>query len=418
MAALQGARLPQKISDRINEANSALLFYTEHTVGYHNSVREPFHKNTKEQRALKESYAWEAGRRTKMIGEEAMGLLQSFLSRENDPSLVVYNTLNWQRSGPVTVYIDHQILPRYTRFSIVDQNGKPAHAQPLEHHSDGTYWSVWVDQVPAFGYKKYTIKTSGKAGVTDAHPESVKTILENQWYKLVVDQEKGALTSVFDKSLNMELVDPEAAWLFGEFIYETLGDRSQLESFRLDNYHRERPVKMWFDGYAEGEVWNTLRFRGNTPAANRDGAFELEIRLFNTTKRIDLAYSIEKKMVTDPEGVYIAFPFKLENGQLAFDVQGGEIRAGVDQIPGSTNDWNTVQTYARLYNDKAQVVMTSTEIPLMQFGGINTGRFEAGADTGNHTYIWVAHEQLLDDQFQCRATWRAYLGVFPDHQGG
>ena len=93
MAALQGSKLPEKINDRIETANNALLFYTEHTVGYHGSVREPFSKNTMEQRALKESYAWEAGRRAKMIGEEAMGLLQSHVKREKDPSLLVYNTL-------------------------------------------------------------------------------------------------------------------------------------------------------------------------------------------------------------------------------------------------------------------------------------------------------------------------------------
>ncbi len=37
---------------------------------------------------LKESYAWEASRRSKMIGEEALGLLQSHIEREKDPSLV------------------------------------------------------------------------------------------------------------------------------------------------------------------------------------------------------------------------------------------------------------------------------------------------------------------------------------------
>jgi alpha-mannosidase len=60
MAAIQGAVMPDKVTDRIEATNSALLFYTEHTVGYHASVTEPFHKYTMEQRAIKESYAWEA----------------------------------------------------------------------------------------------------------------------------------------------------------------------------------------------------------------------------------------------------------------------------------------------------------------------------------------------------------------------
>jgi alpha-mannosidase len=95
-----------------------------------------------------------------MLGEEAMGLLQGYVAREKEPSLVVYNTLNWNRSGLFTVYIDHQIIPRYTPILYRRPAGQdPIKAQPVEHHSDGTYWAVWVDDVPAFGFRKYSIKT-------------------------------------------------------------------------------------------------------------------------------------------------------------------------------------------------------------------------------------------------------------------
>jgi len=260
----------------------------------------------------------------------------------------------------------------------------------VEHHSDGTYWEVWVDDIPAFGYKKFIIRT-GNQGETQSFTKEVKEIesLENQWYKIGIDLEKGAISGITDKELNRELLDPNADYKCGEFIYELPDNRSQMESWKLDNFTREGLEKVWFDGYEEGEVWNTVKFRGNTRAASRDNTYEFEIRLFNTIKRIDLVYGIEKKLVTDPEGIYIAFPFALSNGQLAFDVQGGEVRAGIDQIPGSSNDWNTVQNYARLSNDQAQIVLCSSENPLMQFGGINTGRYKAGATPETtHIYGW------------------------------
>ena len=339
MAAMQGSKLPEKINDRIETTNSALLFYTEHTVGYHGSVREPFSKNTMEQRALKESYAWEASRRAKMIGEETMGLLQSFAQREKEPSLLVYNTLNWERNGLFTTYIDHQIIPRYKNFKIVDENGNEAKAQPIEHHSDGTYWAIWANNIPAFGFKKYIIKVDeNEVEQKDDVKISEISEIENQWYKITVDAKKGAVSSLIDKKLGKELVDQNAKYKLGEFIYELLNNRSQMESFKLDNYTREPLEEVWFDAYEEGAVWNTIRFKGNTKAANNDGDYIFEIKLFNTTKRIDFSYSINKKSVVKPEGIYIAFPFALESGELAFDVQGGEIRAGVDQVPGSAND--------------------------------------------------------------------------------
>lgn len=389
MAALSGAKLPAGINDRIDAANSALLFYTEHTVGYHGSVREPLHRYTMEQRALKESYAWEAGRRAKMIGEETMGLLQSTLPRNAEPTLVVYNSLNWERSGMMKVYIDHQIIPRYTRFTITDADGNPAPAQPLEHHSDGTYWAVWVDKVPAFGYKSYVIRIIPKSAsvTTEREKDDLVNTLENGWYKLSADTVRGVITGLYDKELGLELLDAGAPYKAGSFIYEELENRAQMESFRLDNYTRSLPDSVWLDGISRGALWDAFRFKANTAAATSDGALVYEFRLYHKAKKVELVYDIEKKAVVEPEGIYIALPILLPQGQLSFDVQGGEMRAGIDQIPGSSNDWNTVQNYVRLSSPRGQIVVVSHDAPLMQLGGINTGRYKAGAVPGS-TYIY------------------------------
>ena len=78
-----------------------------------------------------------------------------------------------------------------------------------------------------------------------------------------------------------------------------------------------------------------------------------------------------------------------EQGKIHLDVPGGTIEAGVDQIKGSSNDWYTVQNFATARNSESQIVMGSQEIPLMQFGAINTGRYEAGAvPQSTHMYSW------------------------------
>jgi len=65
------------------------------------------------------------------------------------------------------------------------------------------------------------------------------------------------------------------------------------------------------------------------------------------------------------------------------------MEAGKDQIPGSSNDWNTQQKYTVLRSKDAQIVLGSPEIPLVQFGGINTGRYRAGAKPAStHLYSW------------------------------
>lgn len=391
LASLMGSKMPDDITGRIDEANKALLFYDEHTFGYSESVRDPYGESSMEQRALKESYAWESFRRAKMIGEEAMGLLQSHVKRETVPILAVFNTLGWSRSGVVRVYIDHQVLPPDKPFTIIDKaTGLSMPAQALKHRSDGTYWGIWVENVPAFGYKKYLIQSGDQKG-NDQKDEITwqNNTFENVWYRLKLDTNHGIVTSLFDKELGRELLDPDSKWKLGAFILEKLGNRSQMESFRLDDYERFGLDTVWFDSYTKGDIWNTLRFLGESKTAYAPEGFEFEIRLFHTGKRIDFAYGLRKKPITDPEGIYISFPFELNDGKIFCEVQGGVMEAGTDQIPGSANDWNTVQNFAAVRNSNTQLIIGSPDIPLMQFGAINTGRYKAGAKPeSTKIYSW------------------------------
>jgi len=377
MASAQGIKLPDEINKSISLADNALLFYTEHTLGYSESVREPLSQPTMEQRALKESYAWEANRRAASIGEEAMGLLQSKFTREPEPSLIVFNTLSWKRSGLASVYIDHQIVPRGKIAGIFDNDGNRLPVQAVLHRSDVTEWAVWLKDIPAFGYKKYIIKALDEPVRPVEKPADVT--LDNKWYRLVTDPLKGTIISWFDKDLSKELIDQKSTYKMGEFILEQLGNRSQMESRRLDDYKRSPLDTVWFDSSDIGEIWNSIRFYGESATSEKPKGFMFEIRLFNTEKRLDLACSIIKKSITTPESFYIAFPVNIESGKHFTEVQGGVIETGKDQIRGSSNDWYTVQNFSSVRNDKSQLVIGSPEMPLMQFGAINTGRYTAGA---------------------------------------
>ena len=387
MAAVAGVPLSSVSDEEIDLANEALLFFTEHTTGYSESVREPYSQPTMEQRALKESYAWEAVRRTASLGEEAMGLLQSLFKKEPGPSLIIFNTLSWKRSGMATVYIDHQIVPMGKKAAIYDREGNRLASQPLSHRSDGTYWAIWINNIPAFGYRKLLIKAEDYPPAAPAQNETA--VMENQWYRLETDNNRGIIKSLYDKELSKELIDKDARYGMGEFILERLGNRSQMENKMLNDYTRSPLDTVWFDSASEGEIWNSIRFYGESSTAIGPRGYSFEIRLYNTEKRIDIACSIIKKSITDPESFYIAFPFSIENGRHYTEVAGGVIETGIDQIKGSSNDWYTVQNFTAVRNDMMQVVFGCAEMPLMQFGAINTGRYTAGAvPQTTHIYSW------------------------------
>lgn len=390
LARTMGATLPQDINRQIDEINNSLLFYDEHTFGHSESVRNPYGLETWEQRSLKQSYAWEAYRRASLLGETTMGLLQSYIQQNQLPTITVFNTLGWTYSGIAKVYIDHQLLPNDKAFSITDSDGKPIPAQAGESRSDGTYWYLYLTNVPALGYAQYYIRVSDQP--RQALPTSDKledSRVENQWYSLDFNLQKGTIIRLFDRKLKQSLLETTPEWEMGEFIYETADSRHPMEQYRAPQFTRQRPERIAFERYEKGEIWDTYRFRGETAAGRDANNLMVEYRIYNVEKKIEVVYRLRKKAVTDPEAIYIAFPYQVPDGKIHLDVPGGTIEAGVEQIPGSSNDWYTVQNFATARNDRMQVIMGSPEIPLMQFGAINTGRYQAGAvPQSTQMYSW------------------------------
>ena len=389
-AKMLGAELPEGMNERIDGINNALLFYDEHTFGYSESVRDPYGLETWEQRSLKQSYAWEAYRYAGLLGENTMGLLQSFVPKANVPSIAVFNTLNWSYSGIAKVYIDHQILPKEKAFRIVDEAGHEIPAQAGESRSDGTYWCLYVKDVPALGYARYRVEVLDEPRpAVVADDKLADKRVENEWYTIDFDPSRGTIHQLYDKALGKPLLSADAEWEMGEFIYEIIDSRHPMEKYTAPQFLRRRPERIRFERYEKGLIWDTYRFRGETVAGREPNNLMVEYRVYNVEKKIEVVYRLRKKAVTDPEAIYIAFPYEVEAGKIHLDVPGGNIEAGVDQIPGSSNDWYTVQNFATARSERSQVVMGSPEIPLMQFGAINTGRYEAGAvPQSTNMYSW------------------------------
>ncbi|MCK4748353.1 MAG: glycosyl hydrolase family 38, partial [Bacteroidales bacterium] len=230
MAKIMGAELPEDLNHDISAIQDAMLFYDEHTYGAAESISDPLAENSVIQWNEKAAYAWEAVKKSRMLREKAMGYIQPYIDKSDVPTIAIFNTLNWERSGLVTVYIDHEILPGNKEFEISDFQGNKIAAQALDGRTDGTYWGLWVENIPAMGYKLYRIEVSDGTRLVD-RLRPVESVFENDFYKLELDAETGVITSIFDKELQLELVDKRDTVKMGQFIYEKLANRHQMERF-------------------------------------------------------------------------------------------------------------------------------------------------------------------------------------------
>jgi alpha-mannosidase len=389
MAIGMGSNLPANLGKTMADIYENILFYDEHTFGAAESISDPDAENSVVQWAVKSSYPWDALKDARILRESAMGLLQQYLPRYPEPSIAVFNTLGWARSGLIDVYIDHEQLPPGIPFTIVDAAGKSIPVQARESRSDGTYWSMWVENIPAMGYRCYRIlRQQGEIPSTVSSPYNGTA--ESPYYTVKTDMESGAILSLTDKEMHADLAGKSVDFMTAQLIYERLSDRHQLDLLTLEQpprYSTLHDVKAGMT--VDGPLWTSIQMEGLLEDCSK-APVQVEYRLYKTVKMMELIYTMDKKPVTDPEALYVAFPLKIEGGQMIYEAQGGLVQPGINQIPGSSSDWNTVQDFIAVRSGTEQVILTSPEIPLVHLGGLNIGKFRyVWIPANTHIFSWV-----------------------------
>jgi len=393
MAALKGKTLPANVSNTVKHIHENLLFYDEHTFGAAESIRDSTSDNSMAQWAQKGSYAWEALKNATVMYETSIGLLQDDINRGELPSVTFYNTLNWTRSGLAEVFADYEIIPRGRDFKMIDENGKELNVQMLRQISKGTYFAVYAEDLPPMGHKTYRIIVEKENQPALPRTSLTSNGIENDYFRIVFDPQAGSIKSLIDKKLGLEMIDSDADWQLGAVVHENLlGNRRQMERYTLTEYKRTGLRDARVRAGTNGPIYQTVIVEGKLDGCEENFGVRIEIRLFYHEKRIELHYALRNLPLTDPHGIYVAFPFKLEDAKLYFDVQGGVVSPGVNQLESSASEWNTVQNFVAARNDKSQFVVGSNLIPLFQLGNMISAQFQRNKTYEfPHVYSWITN---------------------------
>jgi alpha-mannosidase len=387
MVSMMGGELSPSLEANMDHISENEIFFDEHTCGASESITRPFSENSTRQWLQKGAYSWEALKKVTLLNEEALARFQEFLKKADFPVIYVINSLGWTRSGDVDIFIDNEVIPVENKVKIIDiSTGREVPAQVLTKRREGAYWVLEVSDIPAMGYKAFKIEVQGQS----APPEAGINIevLENKYYKLVVDKSTGAINSLLDKELNQELADGQNLYDIGQPVRETLLSRRQMVPTQVTVTN----VKV--EPGTNGPVWESIRVASDLAGFEKgtDGApkgIELEIRLYKNVKKLEFKYMAHKEILTDPEALYVAFPFSLQGSRIVFETIGGILTQG-QQLQGSSSDWNAAQNFVSVRGKTGQIIVVSNEVPLWQFSDFNMGKFERYPKQGKTwLYSWV-----------------------------
>ena len=387
MVSMMGGELSPALEGKIDHISENAIFFDEHTCGASTSISAPFSENSTRQWLQKGAYAWEALKKVTLLNEDALGRLQPFLKKAGFPVIYVINSMGWTRSGDIEIFIDNEVIPIENKFRIIDlTTEKEVPAQVVNRRREGAYWILGVTDVPAMGYKVYKVEVSNEPAPKEA--EAGTEVLENMFYKLVINKSTGSIRSLYDKDLKQELADGQNAYNIGQPVRETLNNRRQMKPTQTTVSN----VKI--TPGINGPVWESIKV-----AMDLDGfekgtegdpkGIEVEIRLYKNVKKIEFKYMMHKLIITDPEALYVAFPFSLPDSRIVFETIGGILTQG-QQLQGSSSDWNAAQNFVSVRGKKGQIIVVSNEVPLWHFSDFNMSKFERYPKPGKTwLYSWV-----------------------------
>jgi alpha-mannosidase len=150
---------------------------------------------------------WEHAQQTALeLREAALGAIAANLQLPTPPfpeaiPIVVFNSLNWERSEVVTWPLPEAIAGQ---GSVLDQQGSPV---PSFSESSPDLIRFFASGVPSLGYRVFWYIPGSDMLPTPTPPEIVpEWILENELLRVGVDPETGNLTSMWDKQQQREVL--------------------------------------------------------------------------------------------------------------------------------------------------------------------------------------------------------------------
>lgn len=410
-------------SEEIRRIEDQLALYAEHTWGYSHSILEPWNPLTQALRARKEAYATEASRLVYRALDQVFELKgEAMLSPERPLRYKVVNPYEDEVTMLAKMYVDYWEFPMIEHsFEVIDEHSGRTLPHQLTHVSRGAEVSVKVTLAKQ-AEKTYRIQATrsvtsqttssfdliGCDGVEDlsfvhrnhANISVTTSGIESSFLKIQWETDVG-IVSWFDKTLNMELIDCTAIHTAFTPVYEvtpvpTGADmiyRTRVNMGRnKKGMHVKRSVGKLVQSHIveRGELWTTIELCYEVDGM-RD--YRVVLKVYHDSATVHASVRLHKDSVWEPENVYVSLPFYFPSSELWIAKTGANVRAGIDQLPGTCLDFYSLQEGLVWSNDREGLSIALPDAPLIQVGPLDYGvrklMGQQNTENSQRVYSWI-----------------------------
>jgi alpha-mannosidase len=255
--------------------------------------------------------------------------------------VIIYNSLSWARTDPVTVAIKRPLAP----FAVQDAQGKVRPHQvlpPLPDQLEGDIRLEFIaENVPPLGYKTFYLNQAAdlsnlvRPQVVPSYPRPYSDRLENAFYR--IDLAPGGVKSIFDKELKVELLNTGKFLGFEVFTMQSVGSGAgefgRVQQPTMEGFDRLSAHKTpWvFEAGDSGPVKTVY----SLTQAMSDCTIKEKLIVYNSLKRIDCEISMIGWDGSPYREYRMALPAAAPRGKIAYEVPMGVVEVGVSEVPGT-----------------------------------------------------------------------------------
>lgn len=406
----------------LEEAEENMMLYAEHTWGYSSSVIEPWEPLVRNLEWKKAGYAVNAN-------TAASKNLDMLLKKRGEISICqdkgqryrIINPHSIAVEAPVCLYIELWEYVEGVRFSpdipievmdlasgqvIPSQVKQIARAYEIEivvALLPGEEKDVRIvlkkDRRPVTVYNHAYIGAEGVRDLLQEGSRKDTSCVETPGYRLLFDQERG-ISSVFDRKRNRELIRTDAKEAPFSGVYEVTGDKGDPHGVRraMGRNRKSAATRRYYSRLKDiqvteqGEVFTALTLDYELEGCN---FYQVYLKIYEALDLIEARVRIHKESVWNPENLYIALPFTAGEDSVTWvDKTGCVLRPGIDQLPGSNQEFYLIQNGVVWETKDHSLILSTKNAPLITMGDLKMGpiRLCNGADTEKNrskVYSWV-----------------------------
>ncbi|MFW6269802.1 MAG: glycosyl hydrolase-related protein, partial [Bacillota bacterium] len=380
----------------INHIYKDVLLYDEHCFG----MSKPLGKIQDWNWSSKQHYAYRAaGKTDSLLDSRLENIAKNIYYNDDNKHIVVFNPLSFARTD--IVRIRNFAIPKKD-FIIIDEDSSKKvnyqitevnkHDLPVanaaERYALGKIYNKYkfdlvfvAEDIPALGYKSFKIVTQDQKERNESHNNCPQrqvdeidriSILENQFYKIKLNEKTGNIVKIFDKKLKKELVDKDVEHKFNQLVVNNVETGEQI-----------KPEIEEIKPGVNGAVYKSLLISNKVKGCPK---LTQEIILYNNIKKIEIKNRLLKD-TTPFQEFYFAFPFAVDNPQFKYEGTNSVIEPFIDQFPGSNTNYYFVQHWAEVSNSDIKIILSPLEAGNLEFGGLWT------------SYVSQAHHGLAPKDY-------------------